>query len=196
MRMRLSILGAEYALGALAALSCAGGCADPPPKPDPPAPVVSRSVVHITRGSVIVLHDGRAYTGFVRVPTDCSDEELEMNDMSLAPRSDVEVVEWAAFKAHAKEYVTARLVRNDYPECDIVEGITVLLERHPGLQFHATFNGGIAQDFYDLFYTDRLYGGYTERRPGRDPIDPRRCLRPLLDWPDSVDLPFPWSLGR
>ena len=145
---------------------------------------MAASVACITAASaaepshVVIDPSDQHTTTYVGVPKAVPEKEFEALKKSLGQRKGAYIVAWQEFKQAPEKHVRLFIRRNDYPDVDIVTGLTQLLERHEGSPFGLTWNGGLAVTQNDYNYSARTYLVYTE--PTRDPVHPRNHLDPLL----------------
>jgi len=133
-----------------------------------------------------------AYTVFLAVAKDASEEQLEQLRSRAAQEEAVELVTWAEFRRTRTKYLDSRIVHDDYPGSKVVEGIIELLRRYASTPFGLTWNGGVALTFNDYEHAKRIYKKYLSdpdeyaatrpKDPRRDPINPKAHFAPLLGW--------------
>lgn len=148
-------------------------------------------------GQVVIDPSQKHVTVFVGVPKALSDDIQAKLRQEVARREGSRLVDWEAFKRDAARHVAQYIRRNDYPEIDIAQGLTALLERFAGASFGLTWNGGLAFTYNDFVYAERTYGQYLNQ-PGatlreadrrRDPVHPLNHLEPLLNPPQPKPQP-------
>jgi hypothetical protein len=106
--------------------------------------------------------------------------------------SDINIIDWPAFRADPQGHLAGRILHNDYPDADTIAGLLELVRRFPGTPIGLTWNGGIAFTRNDYRHAEQTYQqyqqnptGYEQQRsrdPRRDPVYPDNHLRPLLGW--------------
>jgi len=127
---------------------------------------------------VVVDPSDQHTTTFVGIPKALPDAEFAKLKESLTQRKGAYLVTWAEFKQAPQKHVAVFIRRNDYPEVDVVTGLTHLLERYDGNPFGLTWNGGLAITQNDYAHSARTFLVYSD--PRRDPVHPRNHLDPLL----------------
>jgi len=150
--------------------------------------LVCSSAAH-SQGHVLVDGTEPAYTVYAAIPNE-KVGEIEAK-LTNGPK-EVALVEWEKFAGAAKQYVGARIVRNDYPQSRTVEGIVALVRKYPGTPIGLTWNGGIAITYNDYQYAKQIFERYRADPvayarnvvvdPSRDPIRPESHFGPLLGW--------------
>ncbi|MEI7614052.1 MAG: hypothetical protein WCK63_14215 [Betaproteobacteria bacterium] len=144
--------------------------------------------------SIVMDRSKEPYWVLVRVPN----ESLETIKSKIQPGSKVEIVSWSDFKSDPVMYVGSVIVKNEYPDSNLLKGTLALLEKFPRTPFGITWTGGIAFTYNDYRHTERIFKLYSEhpeeyertkvssdRR--RDPIFPANHLEPLLAQKPAFD---------
>jgi hypothetical protein len=136
---------------------------------------------------VVIDPSDQHTTTFVGIPKALPAEQFQKLKESLAERKGAYLVTWQEFSADPPRHVRPFVRRNDYPEVDVVGGLTQLLGRYDGTSFGLTWNGGLAVTLNDYRYSGRTYAAYLQdpnsfKRPDRkaDPVHPSNHLEPLL----------------
>jgi len=143
---------------------------------------------------VLIDRSEVSYWVLGRLPNDMQ-ESLKPK---LQPSAQVEMVDWSAFKADPQRYVAALIVKDEYPNSNLMRGVVALLEKYPRTQFGITWTGGIAITRNDYVHTQRIYKLFREDKDeyerrkvssdqARDPIHPENHLGPLLATQPAVD---------
>lgn len=140
--------------------------------------------------AVMMLEREPAYAAFVGIPRGKASEVTAA--MPVEKRAQVIIFPWTEFPAQARGLLSEVVIRNEYPESALREGLLEALAEHPGAPIGVTWNGGIAvtaKDYaharrsYDRFRLDRVR--YERERPPdrrRDPVHPLNHFEPLLGW--------------
>jgi hypothetical protein len=137
------------------------------------------SAAHSAEPSHVVIDPSDQHTTtFVGVPKTLPEKEFDALKQSLAQRKGAYMLTWQEFKLESEKHVRSHIRRNDYPDVDIVDGVTRLLERYDGSPFGLTWNGGIAVTQNDYTHSAREYRVFLD--PRRDPVHPLNHLEPLL----------------
>lgn len=142
----------------------------------------------LTNRDYVVIDTSRpAYTVYIGIPADRY--EAVRSRLELAQSASVQMLPWETFSANPDRFVAARIQRNDYPDQKTVPGILELLHRYPGSPVGLTWNGGIAITCNDYHYAEQTYQRYqadpkvkVRAAPGKDPVNPKAHLGPLLGW--------------
>jgi len=137
---------------------------------------------------VAVIASEPAYTVFHAFP---ASKRAEV-EATYATAKDVRIYDWGAFERDAPRLVKARVLRDEYPNAQVSDGILALLRQYPGNPFGVTWNGGVAITANDYDHAEWGYETYRQSPaeydrlrpldPREDPIDPRGHFRPLLAW--------------
>ena len=141
---------------------------------------------------IVVDRTESAYTVFTTAPRTLTFIELDALQNRMQERKNVDVVTWTRFSAAEHRVFSERVLRNDYPDSRVAEGLRELLSRYAGIPFGVTWNGGIAFTFQDYEYAKRTYelhmadpeGGERgyDARLEVDPVQPELHFGPLLGW--------------
>jgi hypothetical protein len=136
---------------------------------------------------VLIMQTEPAYTVFLGVSA-----ETPAGVLQEAHKEGRELVPWKQFVQRAAQYLAARLLKNEYPDIQVAQGLIELLATNPGMPFGLTWNGGLAYTFSDYHYAQKTYRRYRENPEGYerirvkdqqgDPVHPMNHLGPLLGW--------------
>ena len=149
--------------------------------------LLSQSVLAADPKYVVIDPSDRYATTFVGISKALSAQELQQLKERVAQRKGAKLLTWAEFSKDRSKLVGAFIVRNDYPEVDVVDGLAKLLARHGDTPFGLTWNGGLAITANDYRHAERTFAAYTrdpkafrvaERKA--DPVHPSNHLGPLL----------------
>jgi hypothetical protein len=118
-----------------------------------------------------------------------------MREKIAAQRPLAYIVEWRTFVTDQKKYIDTYIVKNEYPDIKMADGLIALLKKFQGDPFSVTWSGGLAVTKNDFTHSQRTYKSYLAdttfvARPkdrGADPIHPSNHIEPLLK--QSVDNP-------
>lgn len=137
---------------------------------------------------VAVIASEPAYTVFHAFP---ASRRAEV-EAAYANAKDVRIYDWSVFERDAPRLVKARVLRDEYPNAQVSDGIPALLRKYPSNPFGVTWNGGVAITANDYDHAEWGYETYRRSpeeyhrsRPldqREDPIDPRGHFGPLLAW--------------
>jgi hypothetical protein len=138
---------------------------------------------------VLIVSDDSAYTVFLRISA-ARLEEIKAKSPGL---TSAEQVSWESFKQGRDRYVRSHIVKNEYPQHRVADGLAALLEQNEGTPIGLTWNGGIAitnNDYQHAKRTRRQYeddpAEYERSRvddPRGDPVHPRGHFESLLGDP-------------
>lgn len=135
---------------------------------------------------VVIDRKEAAYTVFVGIP----DKRLDAVKTKLSGDHGVDLVAWEAFNQGKDTYISARILKDEYPGSGAVAGIIELVRKFPENPIGLTWNGGVAITLRDYQHAKRTYQQYQAnsadyertriRDPRADPVNPRTHLDPLL----------------
>jgi hypothetical protein len=137
---------------------------------------------------VVVDPSDQYTTTYLGVPKSLPKEKFENIKKGLFERKGSYLVTWREFKRDPAKHIKPHIRRNDYPDVDVVRGLTRLLERYDGTPLGLTWNGGLAMTGNDYRHAARTFDKFqsnpnsvakeSDRR--RDPVHPENHLGPLL----------------
>jgi hypothetical protein len=180
MKMISRLYGYVIALVAVSLI----GCATSATKPADGSAVAARSDINIDSVSKLVVVDQGepVFTVFTGIPEDIGGERFQDIKLKVAENETLTMLTWQEFLEHVDEYARSVVLRNDYPNIKIVDGIVCLVasKRGVGAPWGLTWNGGIALTFNDYQHARRTYESYKAdpaaykpiRDQRRDPINP------------------------
>lgn len=160
------------------------GCGANTTKPSNANTVIPRSDVDIDSASkFVVIDQGEpAFILFASIPKGIDKEQFEKLKMDVSNRETLTMLTWQQFLESVNEYARSVIIRNDYPNIRIVDGIVCLIasKKGTGAPWGLTWNGGIALTFGDYQHAKRTYESYKAdpavykpiRGPRRDPVNP------------------------
>lgn len=125
--------------------------------------------------SAFVVIDRReaAFTVFTGVSKETESEQLDKIKAQVAHKSGLMMMTWNEFGKNVNELAKSTMLRSDYPNYRVVEGIVCLVSNQPGTPWGLTWNGGIALTFRDYEHVRSAYRVFkenpTQYRPVRDP---------------------------
>jgi hypothetical protein len=141
---------------------------------------------------VLIENKEAAYRVYFGIPKDIKDEELAEIQAIVSAEEGVSLVSWVDFEQNLDELVTDGIIKNEYEDSQVAEGIAELIQMYPMTPFGLTWNGGIAFTSNDYEHTKEIYQQYLtdpdkyeetrNRDPKGDPINPQNHLGPLLGW--------------
>lgn len=138
---------------------------------------------HAASDVVLIDRMEKAYTVYAGLPLKRADDAR-----SKLEGKPIDIVTFQQFIGNLKNFVGARIVRNDYPEDKTEEGVAALIQKYPGTPFGVTWNGGIAftrndyQAAKNSFGAFNTPGGFSKPARESDPVAPMNHLKPLLGW--------------
>jgi hypothetical protein len=157
------------------------GCGADATKPSDTNTVAPRSNVDIDSASKFVLVDQSepAFIVFRGIPADIDKGQLEKIQKEVSSRKALAMLTWQQFLERINEYARLVILRNDYPNVRIVDGIVCLVawKESAWAPWGLTWNGGIALTYNDYKHARRTYEAYkadpASHKPIRDPrVDP------------------------
>lgn len=140
---------------------------------------------------VIIDKTMPSFTLYFAIPEGVPEKKLEEFKELVAKEKGAEIVTWEKFKQDSHKYITARIIKNEYPNYEIEKGMVDLIKTS-GLvvPIGLTWNGGVAFTSLDYEHTKEIYQKYKDnpveyertrnRDPKRDPINPGNHFLPLL----------------
>jgi hypothetical protein len=143
---------------------------------------------------VLIVSEERAYTVYMRIPT----QRLDEIKAKAFVYADMEIVSWESLEQEKDRYIQSHIMKNDYPQHRVKDGLLALLASNEGSPIGLTWNGGIAITYNDYQHAKRTYllhqndaSGYERMRntdPRADPVHPRAHFEPLLGDPYLRDV--------
>lgn len=117
--------------------------------------------------------------------------QLALDEMAgYATLAGMSLVPWAEFRANPEAYISAVVVKNEYPGGRTAVGILAMLKAHPGRPIAITWNGGIATSFFDFQHAVEMYEDYREnaeryessraQNAENDPLSPEVQIKAML----------------
>jgi len=148
--------------------------------------------VQAANGDLVeVFIDARqpAYVIYQGVAEGTSPEALE-EMAGYATLGEMSLVPWARFRANPDNYISAGIVKNEYPGQRTTVGVLAMLKAHPGRPIAITWNGGIATTFFDFQYAVETFEAYLRdaigyensrnQRAEDDPLNPELQIKAML----------------
>jgi len=125
-------------------------------------------------GASFVLVDQRdpLFIVFTGIGKDTDERKLEEIRSKISNQEKMTMLTWEQFTASVDRYAQSTIVRNDYPNYRVVDGLACLVGRRLGEPWGLTWNGGIALTFNDYEHVRRRYESY-KANPG--------AYRPMSD---------------
>ena len=176
-------------LSALVVLLVSGCAPSLEPKPKVSShEATPRSSLNIKSASrfVIVDQSEPAFIVFRGVPKNFDAKKLKKISLEVSKREKMSMLTWEKFLLSVNKYARSVIIRNDYPNTKIVDGLVCLVasKNGSGAPWGLTWNSGIALTFNDYQHARRTYKLYKTnpasykpiRDPRRDPINPRGHL--------------------
>lgn len=131
---------------------------------------------------------GLVLFGFHPAATD-ADKRFDQLSKEESTSGD-QFMRWGDFRQHVREYIRAAVIRNDYPQYDLADGISCLVQHDPNY-WGVTWNGGILightgrKGQQEEQWVTKRYEAYrrdpTAYRPisdpDADPVNPAKYLR-------------------
>ena len=126
-------------------------------------------------GSRFVVIDQRdsAYIVFTGIVKDTDDRKLEEIRLKISKQENVSILTWEQFTASVDRYARSTIVRNDYPNYQVIKGLMCLVGKKPRISWGLTWNGGIAMTFNDYKHVRQSYESYATNPSAYRILDPR-----------------------
>lgn len=136
---------------------------------------------------VLIDQSEPEFTVFIGVPKSIAEEKLAEIRREAAARDTLTLLEWKQFLARAFDYANAVLVRIDYPQYRVLDGLICLVasEKGSGSPWGLTWNGGIALTYGDYQHTREAYENYMNNPSAYQPPEEGKWNRthPLAHLP-------------
>lgn len=127
---------------------------------------------------VVVDRSEPAFIVFTGLPKSLSKEQLQDIKQKVSSREQtLRILTWEQFLESVDRYARSVMLRNDYPNIRVVDGLVCLVasKQGAGAPWGLTWNGGIALTFNDYQHARRTYEAYKGNPTAYRPIqDPRR----------------------
>ena len=141
--------------------------------------VTSRTNLEINSASQFVVVDQSepAFIVFTGIPNDIDKDQLGKIKKNVSSKKSLTMLTWQHFLGSVNGYAQSVILRNDYPDTRVVDGIVCLLasKQGTGAPWGLTWNGGIALTYNDYQHAIRTYKSYKANPTAYRPIqDPRR----------------------
>lgn len=140
--------------------------------------------------AVMMVEREPAFAAFAGIPRGKASEAAAA--IPAAKRAQVVTFPWPEFLARSSRLLSEIVIRNEYPELALREGLLAVLAENPGVPIGVTWNGGIAITANDYSHARRSYDAfrldparYEREKPQdrhRDPAHPLNHFEPLLGW--------------
>lgn len=146
----------------------------------------------VSKDFVVIDHREKSFTIFSMIP----EEGIDKVKAVIEGKKDIDIVTLEEFTNRAYDFITSRIIRNEYEGSQIEQVVVNFLYKHAGSPVSVTWNGGIAITNKDAEYAKTMYQLYInnpedyERKkiqdPHADPVNPQRNLGtyfgPLFEW--------------
>jgi len=146
--------------------------------------VDSRTILEIDSSSQFVAIDQHepAFIIFTGIPKNLDEKKLEEIKLKVSSREKLTLLTWQQFLERVDEYARLVILKNDYPNIRIVDGLVCLVasKKGTGAPWGLTWNGGIALTRNDYKHARQTYESYKAnpasykpiRDPRADPVNP------------------------
>lgn len=131
---------------------------------------------------VVVDQSEPAFVVFTGIPKTIDKAQFERIKAQVAGRETLTMLTWEQFVSSVNGYAQSVMLRDDYPDVNVVDGIVCLVasENGTGAPWGLSWNGGIALTFMDYQHVRRTYESYKadpdSYKPVRDarsdPVNP------------------------
>lgn len=147
------------------------------------SPVHVRSKPMNTASTYVVVDQSeKAFTVFTGIPTRINKKQFESIKLKVSSRKTLTMLTWQRFLENVDRYAKSVMLRNDYPNSRVVDGIVCLVgsKKGSGAPWGLTWNGGIALTYNDYQHARKTYKSYMAdpgsykpiRDPRKDPVNP------------------------
>ena len=131
---------------------------------------------------VVIDRSEPAFIVFTGIPKTLDEKKIEEIKMKVSGKETLTMLSWPEFLVRVDEYARSVMLRNDYPNIRVVDGIVCLVasQQGTGAPWGLTWNGCIALTFNDYQHARRSYQSYKKnpadyealRDPRADPVHP------------------------
>lgn len=139
---------------------------------------------------ILIDSSSAAYTVFMALPQNLPEEELAAIKARMTKQSVIQLLPWDEFQTSVLPAIPGQIIKNDYPDTDLVAGIIEIFNRYPRTPIGVTWNGGIAMTAIDYHYADKMYQTYQtnpddyerarKKDPKADPVNPQNHFNALI----------------
>ena len=143
---------------------------------------LSSSNVDSTTSLVVIDTSDPAYTIFTRIPEYLDKDKIEKIKQKGADRDTLRIIPWKTFLDCVDECAQSVVLRDDYPDIQVVDGLVSLIgsPRGTGAPWGLTWNNGIAFSRTAYEHAKQAYAAYMTdplcyepiRDPALDPVHP------------------------
>lgn len=139
---------------------------------------------------VFVETTKNAYTLYMSIPPETPEQKVrDFIEKDKVNGTKLYVLPLDQFMSSSASHIEKRIVKNEYPEVDVAQGITLFLKEFPGAPIAVTWNGGVAFTNNDYTYAEKIYDEYLKNPAGNfrpadrnaDPLHPLNHFEPLLN---------------
>jgi hypothetical protein len=147
-------------------------------KPTSVDKVRSRASLDINSASqfVVIEQYDPAFIVFTGIPKNLDEKKLEEVKLAVSSAETATMLTWQEFLERVDEYARAVILKNDYPNIRVVDGLVCLVasKKGTGAPWGLTWNGGIALTRNDYTHARQTYETYKANPASYKPIrDPR-----------------------
>jgi hypothetical protein len=133
-------------------------------------------------GYVIIDRTNPAYTVFTGIPKDASEKRIDELASEISTNKNMQMMSWTRFYNSINKLAHATIVKHEYLQYGVIDGIACLIGKSPETPWGLTWNGGIALTQNDYRQAETSYQLYQEDPkkhnqrgipdPRGDPINP------------------------
>ena len=126
---------------------------------------------------VIIDQSEPAFIVFTGIPKNIDKKKLKEIRSKVSKLEKVSMLTWEQFLVSVNKYARSVVIRNDYPNTKIVDGLVCLVasKNGSGAPWGLTWNSGIALTFNDYQHARKTYKLYKTNPTSYEPIrDSRR----------------------
>lgn len=135
---------------------------------------------------VVIDQSEPAYIVFTGIPNKTDKTKLEKIRSTIAGQNGLSMLTWAQFLKQINGFASSVIIRNNYPDADVVAGLVCLVASQlgAGAPWGLTWNGGVALIYNDYRHARQRYELYRKdpasyrpvQDPRKDPVNPRGHL--------------------
>ena len=126
---------------------------------------------------VVIDQSEPAFIVFTGIPKDLDKEKLEATRKEVSGQEKLAMLTWQQFLTDVDKYARSVILKNDYPNIRVVDGLVCLVgsRQGSGAPWGLTWNGGIALTYNDYQHARQSFKAYKANPAAYKPIsDPRR----------------------
>lgn len=140
---------------------------------------------------VVIDQTEKAYTVYYGIPEWKEKKKIDEIKANIEKEGGGSIIGWEEFSQNADSYVKSRIVRNEYDDISVINGIIELIKKYSLTPIGLTWNGGVAITRNDYQHAMETYTRYmkdsseyirVKKDIRSDPVNPMAHFGPLLGW--------------